>query len=321
MPALISHYQFALRVFSKLKKAGYEDFDREMALIGAQGPDIFFFHRVLPWNQGESHAMVGSKLHHISPARLFEGFRGVLITEKQQDDAMLGYIVGFLCHYALDRVVHPYVYWAQDRLTSDDPGYGAKPIQYHFRIESALDTMILRRETGMLIKDFRLTSVLPQNRDGRYQTVGRLYNALLFRLFGLNIPAELLAHAPGDMRQALFFMNDRAMLRQKLVFRPIEKLAGRGHIFTSLLRPMNTDDWDYANLAHNKWYNPFDKLQTSTDSFFDLFDFAVSEATDMISEFIASVSSGKSMQEITQDRGFASDLPGVYDYVYDERQP
>ncbi|HCA29177.1 MAG TPA: hypothetical protein DEP23_06260 [Ruminococcaceae bacterium] len=315
MPAVVTHYLFALRVFSRLKKSGLDDFDRDMALIGAQGPDIFFFHRVLPWKPGDSQTIVGRKLHRGSPARLFEGFRSVLNTERLQYKEVMGYVVGFFCHYALDRAAHPYIYWAQEKLSEDDPDYGTKPIQYHFRIESALDTMILRRETGRLISSFHLMSALPRDSGGRYRMVGRLYNDLLFRLYGMRIPVELLALAPGDMRHALFFLNDRGMLRQRLLFRPIEKLVRKGHFASSLMRPQDTSDWDYANEAHKEWSNPYDSLQKSTDSFYRLYDDAVAEAADMITEFVAALPMGKSMQEITQDRGFSSDLPGVYDEV------
>ena len=33
----------------------------------------------------------------------------------------------------------------------------------------------------------------------------------------------------------------------------------------------------------------------------------------MIVEFVGALSGDRSMQEITQDRGFSSDLPGVYE--------
>ncbi|MDD2362716.1 MAG: hypothetical protein PHH84_07180 [Oscillospiraceae bacterium] len=313
MPAVITHYQFLLRVSSKLKKAGIGISDHEMAMIGAQGPDIFFFHRVLPWERGESYAPIGSRLHNISPAKLFEAFRSVLNSEQIKYNEMLGYIEGFFCHYALDRSTHPYIYWAQQHLAEDDPSYGKKPVQYHFRIESVLDTMVLRRETGRLIRGYDLMNALPRNSGGRYETVGRLYSSLLFELFNIKLPAEFLAHAPGDMRHALFFMNDKTMLVRRLVFRPVEKLMRRGHFATSLLRPNDTGDWDYANGHHAEWFNPDDKQQKSNDSFFELYDFAANEATDMITEFMASLSNGKSMQDITQDRGFASDLPGVYE--------
>lgn len=90
---------------------------------------------------------------------------------------MLGYVEGFFCHYALDRSVHPFVYYWQEKLRQAEPDYGKKGNAYHFRIESALDTIALRRETGRLIRDFRLKTVLPEDADGLYAAVGRLLPA------------------------------------------------------------------------------------------------------------------------------------------------
>ncbi len=79
------------------------------------------------------------------------------------------------------------------------------------------------------------------------------------------------------------------------------------------MRPADTGDWDYANESHARWVNPFDEAYESTDSFFELYDLAACEATDMILAFLDALPDGASMADITQDRGFASDLPGVYE--------
>lgn len=122
MPAMITHYLFAQRVMAKCRQAGIPIADRDAALIGAQGPDIFFFHRVMPWQRGVSYARQGSLLHKRSPARLFEAFRAVLNRETAQREQMLGYVEGFFCHYALDRSIHPFVYYWQEQLHQEDPG-------------------------------------------------------------------------------------------------------------------------------------------------------------------------------------------------------
>lgn len=312
MPAMVTHYLFAQRVCRMCRKNGIPIADMDAAMIGAQGPDIFFFHRVLPWETGESYVKQGQLLHKISPARLFEGFRGVLNKAEGQREAMLGYVQGFICHYALDRSVHPFVLYWQKELAKADPGYGRDDHPYHFRIESALDTLTLRRETGRLIQDFRLKTVLPKDHDGLYLAVGRLYQPIFDHLLGKpGAPAAHIALAPGDMRQAIGLMTDRKMLRQKLL-RPLEKLSGKGHIATSLLRSADVSDWDYANEAHKEWHNTFDEKYTSTDSFYDLYELAAHEAVDMIDAFTKALPAGSSMEEITQDRGFSSDLPGVY---------
>lgn len=313
MPAMVTHYLFAQRVFAQCRKAGIPIADRQTALIGAQGPDIFFFHRVLPWQPGVSYAKEGVRLHKVSPAKLFEGFRRVLNAQKTPSDAMLGYVEGVFCHYALDRAAHPFVLYWQEQLAREQPAYGTKPNQYHFRIESALDTILLRRETGRLMRDFKLVTVLPDSKSADYAAIGRLYEPLFHTLLGVpGATAEHLARAPGDMRQAMRLMTDRTLFRQRALH-PLESLARQGHIATSLLRPLDTNDWDYANEAHREWRNPYDDSYVSRDSFLDLYELAVTEAVDMIDAFRGALPAGRSMQEITQDRGFSSDLPGVYE--------
>lgn len=311
MPAATAHYLFALRVFSKLKKAGCPVADRDMALIGAQGPDIFFFHRVMPWQRGESYAAVGLRLHHMSPARLFEGFRMVYNTHPSPE--ALGYVQGMFCHYALDRAVHPYVGWAQRELQTQQPAYARRPNFYHHRVESALDTLTLRRETGRSMAGYDLSAALPPDRGGHDAAVGALYRELLFLLFGQTVSESSAAKAPEDMRRVLKMLNDPSALRERLLLRPAEKLSGRGRFVTPLLRPRDTSDWDYANARHAPWSNPFDPKQVGAYSYYDLFDEAADEAADMVLQFAASLPSRRPMQEITQDRGFYSDLPGVYD--------
>ncbi|MCI8553372.1 MAG: hypothetical protein HFJ80_00300 [Clostridiales bacterium] len=313
MPATIAHYLFTYRVLHRLKRRGMAVSDFPAALIGTQGPDIFFFHRVMPWQPGISYASEGRRLHRTSPARLFEAFRTVLNAERStgQHTRMQSYVEGFFCHYALDRAAHPYVYWFQEELRRERPQYGKHPCQYHFCLESALDTLVLRRDTGRRAGDFRLPSVLPPDEGGLYLTVGRLYQPVFRRLLGTPADAERLALAPGDMRRALALMTDRFALR-RAALRPVEMLSGRGHFATSLLRPLETSDWDYANESGREWRNPFDETYASRDSFYELYDRAADEAANMIAEFREALPGGKSMAEITQDRGFATDLPGIY---------
>ncbi len=315
MPALITHYVLAERVFSALKREGAPVPDREAALWGAQGPDLFFFHRILPWEPGRSLAREGSRMHKISPARLFEGFRAVLASARGAEyDRMRGYIEGFFCHYALDRTAHPYVLYWQQVLAREQPAYGRSGHTYHFRIESALDTIMLRRETGRSIRDFRLSGVLPGENPAVDMAIGHLFEPLLPRLFGTQgVDAAAIAKAPADMRRVARLMTDRRQLRRRFLVRPIEVVSRQGHFASSLLRPDRTDDWDYANEAHKAWHNPADPALVSRDSFFDLYALAAAEARDMIVAFRAALPTGQPMKEITQDRGFSSDLPGVYE--------
>lgn len=313
MPALITHYQFALRVFARLKQRGTPVADRNAGLLGAQGPDLFFFHRILPWEPGTSYARQGVKMHKLSPAAIFEGFREVInLASGPERERILGYVEGFFCHYALDRTAHPFVLYWQQRLREEQPSYGTSDHTYHFRIESALDTLVLRRESGRLIQDFKLTGVLPPEEEEVSMAIGRLYHPLFARWFGIDAPSVHLAKAPADMRRVLRLLTDRRMLRQKLIVRPVEVVLRHGHFASSLMRPIDASDWDYANEAHQPWHNPADPDDVRTDSFYELYELAAAEAEDMILAFLDALPKGASMVEITQDRGFSSDIPGIY---------
>jgi len=305
MPALLAHYVFAQRVMQQMEHAGIPVHNKNAALIGAQGPDVLFFHRVLPWQSGTSYAKLGSCMHHISPVRLFDELQRTIAADSRDREFMLGYMLGFICHYALDRTTHPYVYWAQDALEHDDPGYGkgrTRKHQYHFRIESALDTIILRRETGQHVTNFDLSTAAPELSERELNAFARLYAPTLRRLFGVDAAHANLIHAPSDMRRIFRLINDKSLNRRRLLTL-IERAARQGPFATSLLRPADISDWDYANTDHKQWHNPADPPRTYTSGFFELYDDATVEAFDMVTRFMSELPNG-CMMSLTGNRNF-----------------
>ncbi len=312
MPAVIAHKQMAMRVWTRLKQMDISRGNLDAFLLGAQGPDLFFFHRILPWERGISYVHEGVRMHKMSPARLFAGFRDRMLEAEGKERAIMrGYVQGFFCHYALDRTAHPFVGYWQQVLRQERPAYGKADHTYHFCIESALDTWILRRETGRLPRDFPLLKVLPGDDPAVDRAIGQLYAPLFSRWFGVEARPEHLAKAPQDMRQILWLITDRAGWRRQAL-RPVEWVSRRGHFASCLLRPQTVEDWDYANEAHRPWHNLDDPSLVSTDGFWELMETATAEAAEMIAGFDQALAHRRSLLEITGDRGFASNLPGVY---------
>lgn len=308
MPAVIAHFLFERRVLKRLERDGAPVFCRSAADIGAQGPDMLYFHRVFPWEPGRSYARQGVPIHHLPPARLFGCFRETIrrTLPGPEREAMLGYLEGFLCHYALDRAVHPFVLYWQERLAAAEPFYSPRINQYHHRIESALDTLTLRRLTGRRIGDFRLAETAPPAVRQRDLAIGKLYRPVMQELLGLSsVRAEQLATAPADMRRALAYMTDRGHLREHLAYRPLETLLHQGPFLTALMRPEEPER-DYANLAHRRWENPFTGA-VSHASFFDLMEEAAEEAQRMIPAFLTELNSSRSLLPVVGNRDFAGE--------------
>ncbi len=129
MPAVAAHYHFgrlAAENASNLAK-GYISEHIEMFALGTQGPDLLFYHKPLKKNAVAEH---GHELHRQSAA---DFFAPLWQNRSVWSPAQIAYLMGFCCHYALDRACHPKV--NLDAPTSVE----------HQRLESAFDMIVLTR--------------------------------------------------------------------------------------------------------------------------------------------------------------------------------
>ena len=308
MPAVIAHWVMEKRVRSALRARGVALPDAALMQIGAQGPDVFYFHRAFPWEPGRTFAAHGLRLHQVSPRALLRACGEAKLAHPERAAAFDALTAGLLCHYALDRSAHPFVLYWQRVLQTEQPHYAHRPNFYHYRVESALDVLSLRRETGRDIKGFPLTATLPCDPKAA-APFGAFYAFLFDRMLGVSVSEASVSLAVRDMRHALWLMNDPHERKQRWVLYPLESALGIGHMATSLLRPADVSDWDYGNGAHRPWHNLFTGDGESTASYADLFDRSVTDAADLIEAFLRDPEAAAAL---SGDRGFASDRPGIY---------
>lgn len=106
MPAAYTHYRFGRDVLALLPEDLRSVITAHRVLydIGLHGPDIFFFYRPLRHN---SVIRLGHALHEQSGETVFR--RLWTLYERDPSPAALAYLLGFLCHFALDSSCHGYV--------------------------------------------------------------------------------------------------------------------------------------------------------------------------------------------------------------------
>ena len=308
MPAVIAHWAMEKRVRSLLRARGVAPPESALMQIGAQGPDIFYFHRAFPWEIGRTYAAHGLRLHKVSPRRLLRVCGEARRAYPDHAAAFDALTAGLICHYALDRSAHPFVLYWQRVLEAQEPDYARRSNFYHYRVESALDVLSLRRETGLDVKGFALPSTLPCDPRAA-EPFGLFYSFLFERMLGVTANEASVSLAIRDMREALWWMNDPHTRKQRLLLRPVESALGLGHIATPLLRPADVSDFDYGNEAHRPWHNLFTGDGETDASFADVFDRSVADAAEMIEAFLRDPEAAATL---TGDRGFASDRRGIY---------
>lgn len=107
MPSVYAHYRFGRDIYELLPEEAkhFATKHRELFDIGLQGPDILFFYHPI------QHNYVNRLGYHIHSWRGEKFFQAAIrvIRNHTKKDALIAYICGVACHYALDLVCHPCV--------------------------------------------------------------------------------------------------------------------------------------------------------------------------------------------------------------------
>jgi len=277
MPASLTHYYFAKNVLERLPKQ--DRFCHDTYFWGAQGPDFLFCHhyqRFIGLGRGEEGLKIyGNQMHSTKPSLTLSAMRDFL--QKHPDPTYRLYVHGFLCHYALDSTAHPYVNALAEILASERPKETTGTM--HGEIESALDAIILRRETGMLPSEVNLKHLFPKN-EGVQRCIAKLYRYVLWEVYHADIPETELLQATKDAHFVFTVITDRTGLKHRL-FNLLEQ--GRPHVITSHIVPLTESEGvDYANIQQEPW-GP----AGNTETFFELYEQAMGLALKLIQNFDA----------------------------------
>lgn len=107
MPTTYTHYRFGADVYRQLPPVVQQSIDPYRGLydIGIHGPDLLFYYKALtknPINQ------TGYSIHE-KPGYAFFAPAASVIKNMADPEPALAYVYGFLCHFALDSICHPYI--------------------------------------------------------------------------------------------------------------------------------------------------------------------------------------------------------------------
>lgn len=303
MPAFSTHYIFAEELMPFLNEIADFTLCEEAVLIGTQGPDIFFFHRVFPWMPGRSLRRAGSRLHRSKPGDILQAMRSYCEKSENKDVAR-SYVWGFILHYVLDRKCHPYVYSLQEKIKKDKPYLNSHSV--HNEIEFAADVYFLNRRFQQEKPYLFDTSKTISSDSGIAEEIGRLWESVLPAVTGIETKKKHASLAIGDTKRIQRFLLDRYSVKRTLIAAGETVLAPviKNFKFTSMFRPKDLEKAKkYVNINSEKWISPYSNRESSL-SFEQLFEEAKAEAKIMLLEYKA----GRDCREITKNISF---LTGV----------
>lgn len=253
---------------------------------GTQGPDIFYYHGFWPWQRKKSLSWLGRRLHLEKTGAFFsEGFRYLsrlrLVSEKAYAE-LFSYLCGCICHWALDRNAHPYIYSSAGYEFSGGRE-GGKYYYQHQKLEVIIDCILLKKKRRKEAFRQPIYSLL-EIQDEFPSAVSGFYRDAVSKLYGLEINGRDVHKACSDMRRVFRLIYDPLNIKKVLVNALNKILYSIKGI--KVPRPLHPSSWDnkpdYLNIDRKQWCHPLAKEQVSTFSFEDIMEKSVQETVNLI---------------------------------------
>lgn len=282
------------------------DFNIDAAAIGAQGADIFFFHRVLPLSMpGKSLRKIGSAIHRAKPAIILDAFKEYCTLSMNKDIAK-SYIYGFILHYALDRRCHPYVYAFEKRICERNRFIHHSSA--HNRIELAMDSVYLNKQYDITRpSDFDSAAVITTE-AAVMDEIAHLLSFVVSAVTNFSISEKQAVQAIHDTKRMQKILRDKSSLLRhtcRIVETVLAPFIGY-YKFSSMIKPNDLEKAKkYGNINKVRWISPFDENTEHFESFDELFTLAAEDAKMLIKGYNAI---GLSSYEITHNISFLTGL-------------
>lgn len=276
MPSVLTHYGFNKSVLDN--EINFLKGNEDIYLVGAQGPDPFFFYGIIPsfkFRNSSNIRKFGNKLHKIDPFKVFSFFFEYSNKSKKKD-ILYSYILGAGLHYILDRKIHPYVFYKTG--FSDDKKKKRKYFVDHTLFETNLDVLLM----NSIYKQYQTTPKGSIKCDSvKIENVSNMYSKLAGELLKDNYIVETsFEDAYEHMCKIENILYSKKGFKKRIV-----NLLFKNTPFNTMMHPKvvkDDDKIDYLNIKKNKWQDPQSEIFYEK-SFYDLVEEAKAEASIWIS--------------------------------------
>lgn len=274
MPGFTLHYLFGVETYGMLSQGILQDTIHAHTAaycLGLQGPDIFFYYPV-SYLRKEN---IGSVMHEEHAKELFQTMLDYRehLQEEEEKNIITAYLAGFLGHYTLDGLFHPFVYARTDYRTGEKNGnqYYAR----HFELESCFDILYLEKKKGLKPGQFYQSRTIALS-NAEQTAISALVSQVSRKVYQQNYSPRNISHAISCMRIGTSLLHDSTGLKKKF-YRWFEThIFGYEWLSPMIQTPHEMDKAKVLNEHKEDWENPWDTSLVSQDSVEDLFGKALS---------------------------------------------
>ena len=311
MPDMLAHYLVAERAAQRPDGAGGARLVAgawDAYKVGAQGPDVFFYARLLR-RRGRPDLAHLTHRHRMSGAfRSLLGLAMALPADQRQ--VALAFIAGYAAHLCLDAEAHPWVlYWTGDITEGAEAEAKAQAFRRHGLLEASID-VILRQEQGGgpdWLRRQRLLRLPAQQR----KIVAELLSGMLRDVFAVKFSPEECRAAFRTMDRVYGTMSDPYAFPTRLLATAAPLIDRSGAVRTQIYP--ETPSPVAADLVATQrcWYYPSVPDEPRTATFTEICEAATAETARCLQAIAAVANGDGTIEDAVRVIGDRSMLTGV----------
>ncbi len=245
---------------------------RAAFLAGAQGPDPFFFYRMLRPSLHITFNPVGEMLHKEHTGAFL---MALLRSAQQAGPVAFSYALGFLTHYAGDTALHPFVY------AHSFDAQGRYCTNVHCGLEAAADTWLYHRQGHAGIPR-HMTGLMALTDAQRHEIARALIPAVSAVFPDHPIDTEFVLRSFSDSVAICRLLYSPTGVKYR-VFSAVATLLGKPGLVEAHAIPRRLPAHDFLNLTRQPWRSPFaPDAPVRFDSVPELIDQATARATALV---------------------------------------
>ncbi len=267
MPAASTHFIFGKELANLLDEKKIPIKNKNIFYLGAQGPDLFFYHK--GGFAKDSMSSFGSIMHI---KKIYEVI-SFMHSYSANDDDLKSYFYGYLCHYALDSTMHPFIeYFALKVLDENDNNIA------HRQVESCIDAIMLER-TG---SEYDVYKHLRISKEDSLK-LAAMYSEMFSEILGIEIEEKKIVSAIDDCPKML------------KILKPSKAKIALSEVLSKVIKPLRAASANIIRNDHSfranieaarggSYYNPKSGEAILGDGLFDIYNIALLKASEIISD-------------------------------------
>ncbi|MGI6049928.1 MAG: zinc dependent phospholipase C family protein [Acetivibrionales bacterium] len=310
MPDYLTHIVLADEVLKRIESRRiYEGVDKKRPLyyLGAQGPDPLFFYNFYKSKSKSPLMGLGTRMHNQRTGDfLLYGFKRLQNVSYDREWTNLAvYLCGFICHFTLDRMAHPYVNWACNKWIWGMDGTPRRAT--HQQVEISLDSIYWRevkkkhayKERTRLLTDI-----------GKAWPVGvdSFLKEGFSEVYGIEASDKDINKILKDFYKGHDLLYDPRNWKKAFI-NWLDNFTGGGVKPPKIPYPVSSDsEIDWANRKKRTWENPAVPAETSSFSVDEILQVAADTASNHINMIFGRIFKNEDIRDLFPNLSYITGL-------------